>query len=243
VRDPKTNGAAAAPSTTTIHRAPHDVDNPFTRVSNFLINDRTISPEAGMIAVWMLSKPDDWIFHRSHVEREFGLSKYVVARIFAELEQAGYVVASSQRRKGCRFDAAQIEMFEIPSLSVTLVRPDAGSAETRPWTAAGVSRATWYRKKRDEHGTSSVGQKLDPGETPHSTERVSRSASGNPRGIASLTVGQFFVDEELTTTNNSLSPKAGLQEEEVSRGIIKGGEGVSPKRHTRLIRDDDPPPW
>lgn len=61
----------------------------FTRVSNTLIEDDSLSLEALGALVWLLSKPDNWQLRRHVISRKWGIGREKTARILEELKRAG----------------------------------------------------------------------------------------------------------------------------------------------------------
>jgi hypothetical protein len=102
---------------TLIHRAPHDPENPYTVVSNKLIDDDTLSFEMLGFLVWGLRQPDDWRINRKHILKTRHVTDYAMRRIIAGTVQGGYSRCGQRRKGKSQFDDAQYELFETPLLS------------------------------------------------------------------------------------------------------------------------------
>lgn len=72
----------------------------YTKVSNKLAQDRSLSFEARGVALYLLSKPDDWEIQFEDVEKEGGIGRDKRQRIFKELEDARYFERSESRNSG-----------------------------------------------------------------------------------------------------------------------------------------------
>lgn len=61
-------------------------------VHNDVVQNTTLSFKAKGFLCYILSLPDDWILHKSHVMKEFNIGRVALDNIFKELESAGYLV-------------------------------------------------------------------------------------------------------------------------------------------------------
>lgn len=63
----------------------------YTSISNTPINDTSLSAEALGVIVYLLSKPDNWVAHKSEVANRFAKNTpNKIDTIFKELREAGY---------------------------------------------------------------------------------------------------------------------------------------------------------
>jgi hypothetical protein len=86
----------------------------FTIISNVPIEDERLSWEALGVLCWLLSKPDGWEALRAAVaNRKRGAGRDKVARIFAELQAADYMLRKKQQREDGRFEWSSL-IFEEP---------------------------------------------------------------------------------------------------------------------------------
>lgn len=65
----------------------------FTTVYNEFVNDNRLSARAKGVMIWLLSKPDDWVIHRSTMYKAFKEGRNAVWNAFKELIEIGYVIS------------------------------------------------------------------------------------------------------------------------------------------------------
>jgi len=92
----------------------------FTAVSNALIEDRTLSPEARVVLIYLLSKPEDWRLQIEDLRRVLGTGERLCGRdkTYAkvnELKAAGYVRVVPDLVQG-RFNGLIYYVFDQPEL-------------------------------------------------------------------------------------------------------------------------------
>lgn len=75
----------------------HDARNPFTRISNALIEDRTVNGDAHWLLDWALSRPPGWKFEHGHVEHWFAWCQHKLDRVLKLLKQGGYLIVVQTR--------------------------------------------------------------------------------------------------------------------------------------------------
>jgi len=63
----------------------------YTIIPNELINDLSVPPDAKIILMYLISEFPSWAILRSTIKAEFDIDDYVLARIFQQLEEAGYL--------------------------------------------------------------------------------------------------------------------------------------------------------
>jgi hypothetical protein len=90
-------------------------EDPFTRISNGLLNDDRLSLEAIGLASWCQSKPANWVFHISHIKKVHKLGNTKLYRILQELVDCGYCVRSQARKNG-RFATYDYAICDKPEL-------------------------------------------------------------------------------------------------------------------------------
>ena len=76
---------------TTILRAPKDKDNPFTRISNALINDKRLSDAEVGIMVRILANSDDWIINKDYHQKKSLLTRGSFNTVWRNLIVYGYI--------------------------------------------------------------------------------------------------------------------------------------------------------
>ena len=70
----------------------------FTVLSNDLLQDFTLSPQAFRILVYLLSKPKGWRIYQSHLMECTGKSRRTVQCYMSELKKSGYVTYTRLRK-------------------------------------------------------------------------------------------------------------------------------------------------
>ena len=79
---------------TTILRAPKDKDNPFTRISNALINDKRLSDAEVGIMVRILANADEWIINKELQQKKSLLTEGSFNASWKNLIKYGYIEQS-----------------------------------------------------------------------------------------------------------------------------------------------------
>lgn len=95
-----------------VNRAPHDKQNPYTQVSNRLIKDDRVSPEALGVMTWILSNADDFVIRLKTIMKRFGIGRDKASGILKELETLQYIEREKHGQQG-RFEW-HIVAYEIP---------------------------------------------------------------------------------------------------------------------------------
>jgi len=102
----------------------------YTAISNFLIDHPSLSPDARIALIYLLSKPDDWQLQINDLRRVLGTGVKACGRdkaykVVKELKDTAYVVAVEELRGG-RFYAVTYYVFDEP-----MDDPEAFRAEVR----------------------------------------------------------------------------------------------------------------
>lgn len=84
----------------TFERCAHDRVNPYAMVSRELINDTSISPNARITLIYMLSFKDGWKFFHSQLQKGIGIGERALNSAIQELINAGYADRTRERIKG-----------------------------------------------------------------------------------------------------------------------------------------------
>lgn len=75
----------------TTHRGKHDKDNPFTRISNMIIDDKRLSAKARLLIIYVLRQPDGWQTNPTVIKNSLGYSNPVYWTCLNEAEEYGYL--------------------------------------------------------------------------------------------------------------------------------------------------------
>lgn len=63
----------------------------FTAVNNYFISNINLKPDGKGFLLYMLSKPNDWIFNYNNFEKELGIDKKAIRTIIKKLEDLKYL--------------------------------------------------------------------------------------------------------------------------------------------------------
>ena len=72
----------------------------FTQIPNVVLNDPNLSIKAKGLYCYLMSKPDDWEFYTSNMEKELGLSFRQIRVLLQELTKYGLVVRHQTNKDG-----------------------------------------------------------------------------------------------------------------------------------------------
>ena len=70
----------------------------FTIFDNDIILMKGMSMDTKLLLGYCLNLPDDWVFHKSHLQKVFDIGRTAIDRMFDEMEKAGYLVAMDMIR-------------------------------------------------------------------------------------------------------------------------------------------------
>lgn len=155
-------------STTLVRRGRPNVR--YTAISNSLINNLSLSPEARLTMIYLLSKPEDWKLQVNDIRRFLGNAQKLCGRnkayeVIKELKASAYIIAVNETADNGRFERITYYVFDEPHPA-----PEAFIAELRttsPIREIRTSRST--KQKPDsphpeirETAPSPRPQKRDP---------------------------------------------------------------------------------
>jgi hypothetical protein len=84
----------------TFERCPHDKQNPYVMISREMAQDKSISPKARGVLLYLLSLPSDWKIYHSQLQDGLGVGESYVNSAMDEIVKNGYADRSRQRVKG-----------------------------------------------------------------------------------------------------------------------------------------------
>jgi len=104
----------------------------YTAVSNSLIDHPSLSPDARIALIYLLSKPDDWQLQIGDLRRVLGTGDRPCGRdkaykVLKELRESAYVVAVEELRSG-RFRGIAYYVFDEPVEDPEAFRAELGVA-------------------------------------------------------------------------------------------------------------------
>ena len=95
-----------------IHRDKHKAN--FTRISNEVLRDTTLSDGARSLLFYILSMSDKWTFSVRGLASQFGVTKNTLDARIIELKEKGYIETQSTKGKNGRFESCVWEIYETP---------------------------------------------------------------------------------------------------------------------------------
>ncbi len=107
-------------TTSGIIRVEHNRKNPYTMISQAVLEDAELSWEARGMLGYLLSKPNDWTVRFTDLVRQSPAGATKTRRIFKEIEAAGHIVRTRTSRKG-RF-IWTTTVYEVPITRKTIYR-------------------------------------------------------------------------------------------------------------------------
>ena len=107
-----------------IQRCPHDEENPYAQISNELIRDKSLSPNARWLAIYLLSNKDNWQISVQQIITHLDphMKRKKVYAIIDELIEAGYM-KRQQEKDGKHFKRVTYYISERPKFKKCLPRP------------------------------------------------------------------------------------------------------------------------
>lgn len=89
----------------------------YTSIPNELINTGSIHPMARFLFIVMASKPDDWTFYHSAIQKELGVTRPTFTKYMDQLLKSGWVSRERKRQEGAKFDSYEYRLHH-PEASV-----------------------------------------------------------------------------------------------------------------------------
>lgn len=97
---------------TSIRRGRHTKEQPYVRIQNSLLRDKSISPKAKGVLCYMLHLPDNWETHPKQVAFSMGVSVDQIYTVLKELIKNGYAIKHVFKNKKGQFDTVRYDFFE-----------------------------------------------------------------------------------------------------------------------------------
>lgn len=92
--------------------------NNFTKVPNALITDARISMGARNLYAYIASKPAKWVFNRSHICHELGITLESLLKMCNELTSVGWMTKSQGHGEKGRFSPCEYKLTTVSGNSV-----------------------------------------------------------------------------------------------------------------------------
>jgi hypothetical protein len=75
----------------TFHRCPHDKEHPFSMISNELIRNKILSPQARWLLIYLLSNREGFALTMQKIQDTQNIGRHALRTIYKECEKAGYI--------------------------------------------------------------------------------------------------------------------------------------------------------
>lgn len=102
----------------------------FTVIGNEILQSKELSFTAKGLLCYILSLPDDWVLHKTWLQKEFKVSRRLIDRIFKEIETAGYMHSLDMIIKNRRFVGKNYLFYDTPTKSEKLAKSSDARFET-----------------------------------------------------------------------------------------------------------------
>ncbi len=137
-----------------IIRVIKDKENPYVQINRTCLNDNQLSWKAKGLLCYMLSMPDDWVFHREELAKHSSDGIAALKSALKELKEGGYITIG-QIREGNKIIRWETLVFESPtlanrgsSLEVDFLPVENRQVENRPTT--NTERLTKTERTKNE---------------------------------------------------------------------------------------------
>ncbi len=96
----------------TFERCSHDRQHPYVMIAREMAQDKTISPKAKGVLLYLLSLPSDWKIYHSQLQDGLGVGEDYINSAMDELLAQGYADRSREKVKG-KFQAYKYKIREL----------------------------------------------------------------------------------------------------------------------------------
>lgn len=135
----------------------------FTIVDNSLF-DLKIGMDSILLLMYCLSLPDNWVFHKTHLQKKFNVGRTIMDRMFKELESTGYLVSLEMiRNEQKQFTGRSYIFYDEPFNGEPMVgeplaeNPSAAQAstETAQLINTNSNKYSYNKKEYKENSSTS----------------------------------------------------------------------------------------
>ena len=88
----------------------------FTNLSNEVFK-AGLSPDALGVLCYILHLPDDWVIHKTQLQKVFNIGREKIDRIFKEIEKSGFLIPADMIRSGGKFIGRNYFFYDEPQPS------------------------------------------------------------------------------------------------------------------------------
>jgi len=141
-----------------------NVESNYTVMTNQAAQDTHLSLESKGLLLLMVSRPSDWVFHKSQLKKECGIGTDKMNRLFSELIGRGYLCATQNFDEHGRFSKSEYILFADSSSNPAYIE----NTDSQPWpekpltdkpsTANQQLQKKDYLQKKDNTNSESVCQ-------------------------------------------------------------------------------------
>jgi hypothetical protein len=106
----------------TIFRIQKTKDDPYIRINKGCLQDSRLSWKAKGLLAYMLSLPDDWVFHRDELLKHSPDGRKSLLSTIKELKEAGYLKVVPEKNDNGRVVRWNTHVFEFPQIPLKNVQ-------------------------------------------------------------------------------------------------------------------------
>lgn len=99
-------------SKATIQRGKHNKENPYVIISKKILWDKCLSPKAKGVLCFLLSLPENWQAHPSHLAECLAVSKDQIYTVLKELIKTGYATRTRLKGEKGQYGVTLYEFYE-----------------------------------------------------------------------------------------------------------------------------------
>lgn len=130
---------------------------PFTQIPNWLIQAKELKPLDRMLYCILRSKPANWVFYRSQICEEYGISENCYTDGIKRLAEFGAIKTEELRDELKRFCGVSISVFNIRQRAEQLFLPHGKSSVTADFTTTNTDT---YNTNTDNTMSPSAPKRL-----------------------------------------------------------------------------------
>jgi hypothetical protein len=94
----------------------------FTHLSNEVFNS-SLSPDALGVLCYILHLPDDWVIHKTHLQKVFNVGRERMDRIFKDIEASGFLISMDMVRVEGKFVGKNYFFYDTPQTQPLSEKP------------------------------------------------------------------------------------------------------------------------
>lgn len=126
----------------TFERCEHDRENPYVMISREMAQDKSISPKAKGVLLYLLSLPRDWRIYHSQLQDGLGVGEDYINSAMDELIANGYAERTRERVKG---------IFQPYKYKIREFKKQNPNRENQPGSAGPVNPALQSKERESTY--------------------------------------------------------------------------------------------